>query len=64
MRCRGVVRVSVAVMKHHDEKQLREEKLIFLILVNHGLIRSSGEELKQGKNLEIGADVEAMEGCC
>jgi hypothetical protein len=25
--------------------------------------RKSGQELKQGKNLEAGADAEAMEGC-
>jgi hypothetical protein len=26
--------------------------------------RSPGQELKQGRNLEAGADTEAMEGCC
>jgi hypothetical protein len=27
-------------------------------------LRKSGLELTQNKNLEAGADVEAMEGCC
>jgi hypothetical protein len=26
--------------------------------------RKSGQELKQGRNLEARADAEAMEGCC
>ena len=26
--------------------------------------RNSGQELTQGRNLEAGADAEAMEGCC
>jgi hypothetical protein len=35
--------------------------LYFHITVNRW--RKSGQELKQGSNLEAGADAEAMEGC-
>jgi hypothetical protein len=36
--------------------------LHFHIAVHHQ--RQSGQELKQGKNLEARADAEALEGCC
>ena len=36
--------------------------LDFHIVVNHR--RKSGQELKQGRIPETGADAEAMEGCC
>jgi hypothetical protein len=36
--------------------------LHFCISVHHK--RKSGQELKQDRNLEAGADAEAMEGCC
>ena len=36
--------------------------LYFCTIVHH--CRKSGQELKQGRNLEAGADPEAMEGCC
>jgi hypothetical protein len=36
--------------------------LYFQIIIHHK--RKSGEELTQGRNLEAGADAEAMEGCC
>jgi hypothetical protein len=59
-------RVSVAATKHHDQKASWEGKGLlgshFHIVVHHG--RKSGQELKQGRNLEAGADAEAMEGCC
>jgi hypothetical protein len=32
------------------------------VTVHHG--KKSGQELKQDRNLEAGADAEAMEGCC
>jgi hypothetical protein len=49
------------MMKHHD--QVGEESLFglhFHITVHHW--RKSGQELKQGRNLEAGADTEAMDG--
>ena len=42
--------------KHHDQ----EASLHFHIAVLHQ--RKSGQELTQGRNLEAGADAEAMEG--
>ena len=44
----------MATMNHHDQKQVGEERVYYQ--------RKSG--LKQDKNLEAGADGEAMEGCC
>ena len=62
----GEIRVSIAVMKHHDQKASWGGKglsdLHFLITDYHQ--RKSGQEVKQGRNLEVGADAEAMEGCC
>ena len=57
---------SIAVLRHHVQDQLQEETgyfyLQFSISVLHG--KRSGQELKQGRNLEEGADAEAMEGRC
>jgi hypothetical protein len=48
------------------KKQVREEgasfSLHFHVTVHHQ--RKSGQELTQDRNLEAGADAEAMEGCC
>ena len=59
--------VSIAVMKHHNQKKKvswvgKGFGLQFWIIVCHW--RKSGQELKQGENLEAEADAEAMEGCC
>jgi hypothetical protein len=47
------------------KKQVGEKRvffsLYFHIAVHHQ--RKSGQELTQGRNLEAGADAEAMEGC-
>jgi hypothetical protein len=43
-------------MKHHDQKQLGQARVNFM---SQFFIEGS-----QVKNLEAGADVEAMEGCC
>jgi hypothetical protein len=52
------VRVSIAVMKHHDQSNLGRKH--FHSTVHH----QRKQELKQGRNLEAGADAETMEGCC
>ena len=56
-------RISIAVMKHHDQKASWGGKglfdLLFHITVHHR--RKSGQELKQGRILEVGADAEAVE---
>ena len=49
------------------KKQVGEERVYsaytyFHIALHHQ--RKSGQEITQGRNLEVGADVEAMEGCC
>jgi len=53
-------------MKHHNQKASWEARglfsLLFHIAVYHQ--KTSGQKLKQVKNLEVGADAEAMEGCC
>jgi hypothetical protein len=52
-------------MKYHDQKTswggMGLFGLHFHITVHHP--RKSGQELKPGRNLETGADTEAIEGC-
>jgi hypothetical protein len=60
-RARLQVRVAIAVIKRHG--YLWRSGFIWLPLLHHG---SSLKEIKtesQGRNLEAGADAEAMEGC-
>jgi hypothetical protein len=59
----------MAVMKHHDQNASWGRKcgLCFHITVHHQ--QKSGQELKQGRNLEAGADAEGVGGdggggCC
>ena len=60
----------MAVMKHHDQKQLGEERVywaftsttLFIEEVRTGT--HMWQEPKQGRNLEAGAGAEAMEECC
>jgi hypothetical protein len=53
------------MIKHHDQNNLREDGLLGLHLnIIISLQRKSGWELKLGRNLEAGADAEAMEGYC
>jgi hypothetical protein len=59
-----LVRVSVAIVKHHDQAIWGEKGLFsrpFYITVHQ---RKSGQESKQCRDLEEGADAEAMEECC
>jgi hypothetical protein len=62
----GIPVVLVAVMKHHEQKQLGEEMvyLAYTSIGNAHYRRKSGQELKQGRNLDAGDDAEAMEKCC
>jgi hypothetical protein len=57
-----LLRVSVAAMRHYDQSNSGRKGLIshFHITVHHQ--RKSGQELKQARNPETGADAEAMEG--
>ena len=60
-----LVRVSIAAMKHQDQKRKLGGKgifcLHFCITLIHG--RESVQALKQGGNLEAGTDTEVVEGC-
>ena len=59
------VRVPIAVMKDHDQSNLRRKGFIWLTLPHHC---SSLKEVRTGaqicRNLETGADADAKEGCC
>jgi hypothetical protein len=54
--CPVLVRGSIAGMKHQRVYSAYTSTALFFII-------ESGQELKQGRNLEAGADSEAMEGC-
>jgi hypothetical protein len=62
----GLVKVFVAVKKYHDQKASWGGKCLFSLHFHIGVHhqRKSGQALKQGRNLEAGADAEAMEECC
>jgi hypothetical protein len=58
--------VRVAILhKHHDQEASWEEKDLFSLHIHIDVHhqRKSELELTQGRNLETGADAEAMEGC-
>jgi hypothetical protein len=59
-----LVRVCITAQNIMTKKQVGEERVYsaytFHTAVHHQ--RKSGQELTQGRNLEAGADVEAMEG--
>jgi hypothetical protein len=53
-------------MKHHDQSNVGRKGFIWLTLTSTSLFiteRKLGQELRQGRNLEAGADAEAMERC-
>lgn len=56
-----LVRISVPVTKHHEQKQVRKER-VYLASVSPSLfISEDGQD--RNRNLEIGADAEGMEWC-
>lgn len=61
-----LVRVSIAVMKHHNQSNLGRKALFVLHIhintVHHQ--RKSEQKLKHSKKLEVGADAEAVEELC
>ena len=59
-----LVRVTLAVMEHHDQKQLGEQRVYFIHNSLFILKSSGGQELNQGRNLEAGVDAWAVKGCC
>ena len=57
------LRVTIAVKNHRDLSHSRRKALFalcFHITVHHE--RKSGQEIKQGRNLEAGAGAEATDG--
>ena len=52
---------AIAMVKHHDQKQVGEERVYASTSTVHHL-KKSGKEFKQDRNQEAGADAGAMEG--
>jgi hypothetical protein len=57
-----LVRVSIAVTKHHDQKPSWGRKGLFDLHIHIAILhqRNSGQELKHNRNLEVEVDAEAM----
>lgn len=55
-----LVKFSVAMIKHHNQKQRGEERIFPL---HNVCSQSSGQGLKQSQSLEGGADAEGIEQC-
>ena len=52
-------------MKHHDQRDLGRKGFIWLQLPNHCLsLKEIRTGFKEGRDLEAGADPEAMSRCC
>jgi hypothetical protein len=49
-----LVRISIAVIKHHDQNQLRKEENYFFII----------QLIVHYPEVKADTEVEAMEGCC
>ena len=63
-KCTVSVRATIALMKCHDQKQLGRKGFISPTLLYHSCQISSLKEVGEGtqsRNLEAGADAEAME---
>ena len=58
------IRVTTAVMKQHEQKQVGEERVFSVSTFIVHIQRKSEEELKQGRNLRAAAGTEAIERCC
>ena len=62
-----LVMVIIALIKHHDQKQIAEER-VYLTYASTAQFwhhqRQSRQKLKQGRNLQAGAVAEVMKECC
>lgn len=57
-----MVRISIAVIKCHNQKQLVEERVYFKLTVpHHNLLLKEVRTGTEGKNLEAGTKAEARE---
>ena len=60
-----LVGVSTAATKHHVQSNLGRKAFIWLTLPYHCITAGGSQDRKSnGRNLDAGADAEAMEGCC
>lgn len=61
-----LVKISIAVLEHHVQKQFEKERIYFSssfpIVVHHW--RQSGHGTQAGQDLRAGPEAEAMEECC
>jgi hypothetical protein len=55
-----LVRVSVAVMKHHDQSNLGRKGFILLTLPHHSPLLKEAKAGTQGMKLEAGTEAETM----
>lgn len=58
----GSTLLSVAVIKYHNQKQLSEENIYFLL--QHSPAWEGVREVVWRGNLEVGTEAEVMEECC
>jgi hypothetical protein len=56
-----LIRVSIVSMEVRDQKQVGKDRVYFILHSTIHHQRKLGQELKQGWNLEEGADEEAMD---
>jgi hypothetical protein len=61
-----LVWVTIVVMKHFNQKQLRHEKVYFTdsSISSYHNQKHQGQKLKQGRYLKAEANTVAIEGCC
>jgi hypothetical protein len=66
MKMAVLVRITIAMMKHRDQKQVGEVKVYvhFQITSTSLLITEGSQDRNSNKLLDAGAEAEAMEGCC
>ena len=64
---RVLCRIPIAVMKHHDQNQLGEER-VYSAYTSAALFLTGGSQdrnwSKADWNVEAGAEAEGLEGCC
>jgi hypothetical protein len=56
--------MSIAVIKHYGQKQLREERVHLLTLSHHCSSLKEVRTGSQSRNQKAAADAEVTEGCC
>jgi hypothetical protein len=54
-----IVRTTIAVIKHHDQKHLGRKGFVWFTYLNCSPLRKPMQKLKLGRNLKEGADAKA-----